>query len=147
MAAAGSPFRTVWFYNSVSGGVISEPAIGDTIQAHLPGWHGPFGSKQEALDYYNANKAANPGWAAPSGLLGGIGNTVAAGAGAAAKAVVGTGWNLTLGNTSGLLTRILKVGMGLILIIAGALKISGAGKTLGQVLPVVGGPAGRLLKA
>lgn len=147
MAAAKTPFRMVWFYNSISGGVIEEPAIGDTIQSHLPGWHGPFASKQDALNYYQANKAANPGWAAPSGLLGGIGNTVTAGAGAAGKAVLGAGWNLTLGNTSGLLVRILKVGVGLVLLIAGALKISGAGKTLQQVVPIVGGPAGRLLKA
>lgn len=147
MATTGNPFRTVWFYNSISGGVISEPALGDTIQAHLPGWHGPFASKQAALDYYQANKASHPGWAAPSGLLGGIGNTVTAGAGAAGKAVLGGGWNLVLGNTGGLLVRILKVGVGLVLLIAGALRLSGADKRLETILPVVGGPAGRLLKA
>lgn len=147
MASTGNPFRTVWFYNSTSGAVIHEPAIGDTIQAHLPGWHGPFDSKQAALDFYAQGKAANPGWRAPSGLLGGVGNTVAAGAGAAAKAVTGAGWNLVLGNTGGLLVRILKVGVGLVLLVAGALRLSGADRKLESIVPVIGGPAGRLLKA
>jgi len=73
-----NPLATVWFYNSDSGSVISETALGDTIQSHLPGWHGPFGTKQEALDYYTDNKAANPKWKAPAGLASAVKNTVAA---------------------------------------------------------------------
>lgn len=141
--AISNPFKTVWFYNSYTGSVISEPAFGDTIQSHLPGWHGPFGTKQEALDYYTANKAANPGWKAPTGLGGNVANE----AGSAASAVVGSGFRLVLGNTAGLLTRILKVTIGGILLIAGILKLSGADRKLEQVLPVVGGPAGKVLAA
>ena len=71
-----APWTIVWFYNSYSGSVVSEPAFGDTIQAHLPGWHGPFGTKQEALDFYSQNQAANPGWKAPTGLGGAVTNAV-----------------------------------------------------------------------
>src|SRR5260370_2223365 len=91
----GNPLRTVWFYNSVSGSVISEPALGDTIQSHLPGWHGPFGTKQEALDFYAANRAAHPDWKAPTGFLGAVGNTVQKGVQAAAGAV-GKAFSLAL---------------------------------------------------
>lgn len=84
-----NPFGMVWFYNSISGSVIEEPRLGDTIQAHLPGWHGPFGTKQEALDFYAANKAKNPGWAQPSGFLGAVGNTVKHGVTSAAGAALG----------------------------------------------------------
>jgi hypothetical protein len=143
MAASTNPFSTVWFYNSDTGSVISEPALGDTIQAHLPGWHGPFGTKAEALAYYQANAAANPGWKAPTGLAGNVANE----AGDAAGSVLGNGFKLVLGNTTGLLSRILKVVFGGILLIAGVLKLSGADKKLEAVLPVVGGPAGKVLAA
>lgn len=144
--AGSNPFRLVWFYNSLSGAIIQGPAIGDTIQLALPGWHGPFASKQAALDYYQANKAAHPGWAAPTGLAGNVGNTVGAAAGAVAKGIAGA-WKLQLGNTGGLLVRTLKVGVGLVLLVAGVLKLSGASRKLDTIVPVVGGPAGRLLRA
>lgn len=146
MAASASPFRTVWFYNSITGSVIDEPAIGDTIQDHLPGWHGPFASKQDALGYYTANKGANPGWKAPTGLAGNVGNEAGAAASAAAGGTLGA-FRLTFGNTTGLLTRILKTGVGLVLLVAGILKLSGADRKLEQVIPVVGGPAGKVLAA
>jgi len=81
------PFTTEWFYNDVSGSVISEPAVVGFSQGHFPGWHGPFASKQAALDFYTANKAAHPGWKAPTGLDGAVGNTVTSGAAAAAGGV------------------------------------------------------------
>lgn len=81
------PFTTEWFYNDVSGSVISEPAVVGFAQGHFPGWHGPFASKQAALDFYARNKAAHPGWKAPAGLGGAVANTVASGAGAAVSGV------------------------------------------------------------
>lgn len=71
---------------------------------------------------------------------------VVSGAGTAAAAAA-TGWHLTFGNFSGLLTRTLKIVFGGILLIAGILKLSGASQKLEQVLPVVGGPAGKVLAA
>jgi hypothetical protein len=67
---------------------------------------------------------------------------VAAGAGDTAAAAV-TGWHLTFGNTAGLLTRILKVLIGGVLLVAGVLKVSGAGQKAAAVL----GPAGKVLMA
>jgi hypothetical protein len=57
-----------WYYNSNTGAV--EAHYPETFfEVHIGiGWHGPFNSQQEALNYYNQNKAANPGWHAPSGL-------------------------------------------------------------------------------
>ena len=133
---ANSPLATVWFYNSDSGSVISEPALGDTIQAHLPGWHGPFATKQDALNYYTANKAANPSWKSPAGLGANITNTVKAPVTAAAKAVtsaIPSAFNLVFGNTTGLLTRILKVAFGGILIISGIMKMTNAKQDLIQI--------------
>lgn len=74
------PFTTEWFYNNVSGAVISEPAIFGFAQPHFPDWHGPFPSKQAALDFYAANRSAHPGWKAPAGFGANVTNTVGAGA-------------------------------------------------------------------
>lgn len=48
----------------------------------------------------------------------------------AAKSVLGSGWSLVFGNTTGLLGRIIKVGLGGILIIAGITRISGVKKDI-----------------
>lgn len=57
------------------------------------------------------------------------------------------GWSLIFGNTHGLLTRILKVVFGGVLLLAGILKLSSTDKRLADVLPLLGGPAGKLLQA
>lgn len=56
-------------------------------------------------------------------------------------------WHLTFGGFNGILVRGLKILFGGILVIAGLIKLTGTDKTLQQVIPVVGGPAGKLLKA
>ncbi len=56
-----------WAYNSNTGAVGPFPTI--TLEGLLRlgiGWHGPFDTKQDALNYYERNKAANPGWKAPT---------------------------------------------------------------------------------
>lgn len=57
-----------WYYNSNSGAVEQHyPAT--FFEVHLGiGWHGPFDTKQQALDFYSQNAATNPGWVAPTGL-------------------------------------------------------------------------------
>lgn len=57
-----------WIYNSRSGAVNELPwAVAELeLRAGLD-WHGPFNSKQEALDYYARNKDAHTDWHAPSG--------------------------------------------------------------------------------
>lgn len=88
-----------------------------------------------------------PGGPNASNLLKGASQADTNAAKNAAKSVIGAGWNLTFGNTTGLLSRILKVVIGGVLLLAGILKLSGTDKTLEAVVPIVGGPAGRLLKA
>lgn len=84
------PWDIVWFYNSISGAVFSQPALGDTIAAHAPGDHGPFSSKAQALNFYALNKAHQPGWAAPSGLAKNVENTATGAANDAVQGVAGT---------------------------------------------------------
>jgi hypothetical protein len=136
MAGATNPLATVWFYNSDTGSVISEPALGDTIQSHLPGWHGPFGTKQEALDYYTANAAANPGWKAPTGLAGNLGNEASA-----ATGLTLAGLHLAWPGADTFLARALKIVVGGVLLIAGILKMTGTDKA---ALGVAGAAAGKL---
>lgn len=62
------------------------------------------------------------------------------------KSAIPNAFSLVFGNTTGLLLRALKVIFGGILITAGVIKLSGADKTLNQVLPLVGGPVGKVLK-
>jgi hypothetical protein len=84
------PWDVVWFYNSINGAVTNQPAIGDTITAHLPGEHGPFSSQQQALNYYALNKTTHPAWAAPTGLAGNVENTATSAATDAAQGVAGS---------------------------------------------------------
>lgn len=46
----------------------------------------------------------------------------------AAKKTLGAGWNLTFGNTTGLLGRIIKVALGAVLLISGILRMTGTDK-------------------
>jgi hypothetical protein len=120
----------VWFYNSVSGAVIEETALGDTIQSHLPGWHGPFGTKQEALDYYASNASAHPDWKAPTGFTGNVTNTIKSGIEAATG--VG-GW---VHNIEQWIVRAFEMALGLGLIILGLAKLASdtpAGKAAAKI--------------
>jgi hypothetical protein len=68
-----------WYYNSHTGAVEELPEAIGFVELHSGlGWHGPFDTKQAALDFYNTNKAANPGWAAPTGIGGNLANAGAA---------------------------------------------------------------------
>ncbi len=60
-----------WFYNSRTGLVQELPVPVGDVELHLGlGWHGPFDTQQKAIDFYNAGKAANPGWQAPTDNFG-----------------------------------------------------------------------------
>lgn len=127
-----------WFYNSYSGKLVHEdpPSPGYLIyEAALKtatGWHelgvADSATAAEAEAWVSAHIK---GGAAPSPDAS-VGQYASNAAGQAAdkagQAVAGT-FHLTFGNDTGLLGRILKVGIGLILIIAGVAKMTGAGKT------------------
>lgn len=58
-----------YIYNSRTGGVTpySEALLPQRLLLHSGlGWHGPFANMDAVNAYYNANKAKNPGWKAPS---------------------------------------------------------------------------------
>lgn len=143
-----------WFYNSDSGKLVHEdpPSLGYyTYEAALhtgTGWHeltvadsasfaqaqaaakalnlGPVQGGNTSIGQLAQNETSNLPKQVAGGVLG--------------------SWNLTFGGFNGLLVRGLKILFGGILIIAGLIKLTGTDKTLQQVLPVVGGPAGKLLK-
>ena len=109
-----------WFYNSESGSINQVPDIVAWPELHLGiGWHGPFQSKDQAINYYNLNKAANPGWKAPTGLGGTIENTVPG-----VSTVVNAGSWLQ-GNIETLFIRVGEVLLGLLLIGIGVASITG----------------------
>jgi hypothetical protein len=122
-----NPLNTVWFYSSISGSVISELALGDTIQAHLPGWHGPFPTKQAALNYYQQNKAAHPDWKAPTGLAGAVTNTVTSG-------VSGTADFLSRLAAPNTWLRVAEVALGLILIAVGVARLTGTQNAVSSIV-------------
>jgi hypothetical protein len=86
--------------------------------------------QQASLDAWDASHAGR----VTLGAAGGSPNDI--------KTVLGNGFQLTFGNTTGLLGRILKIGFGGILIIEGFLKLSGSGKT---ITSVIRDPAGKAL--
>lgn len=109
-----------WFYNSDSGSINEVPDIVAWPELHLGlGWHGPFTSKDAAIAYYNLNKAANPGWKAPTGLGGTIENTVPG-----VSTVVNAGSWLQ-GNIETLFIRVGEVLLGLVLIGIGVASLTG----------------------
>jgi hypothetical protein len=141
-----------WFYNSYSGELTSASgvaALAYEAAIHTgTGWHElpipASDTEAQAAAYAAANfkGSAAPTTSISKGLTNGITNNPITNA--VGKAL---DYSLQFGNTTGLLTRILKVTFGGILLIAGILKLSGASQKLSQVLPVVGGPAGKVLAA
>lgn len=112
-----------YWYNSDSGSVTQQTVpgwLGGDLEAHLGlGWHGPFKTKQAALDYYNLGKAANPGWKAPTGVLGTIENTVPG----VSQIAGATNWFGA--NIETLFIRVGEVLLGLLLIGIGVASITG----------------------
>lgn len=63
-----NPFDRKWYYNSDTGSVALR-VIADPLNHAGVGWHGPFDTEQQALDYYQSNKGSNPGWHEPTDSL------------------------------------------------------------------------------
>lgn len=95
------------------------------------GYHGPFPTKQAALDYYNANKAANPGWKAPTGLGGNIVNAVES-AGGKVNQVLGD--PLGKFNLAAWFLRVGEILLGLILVGVGVAKLTGTTNVVSQLV-------------
>lgn len=121
-----------WYYNSSSGSVGNweEFTVWPALHAGI-GWHGPFDTKQAALDYYKNNKAKNPGWKAPTdSTLEQFGN--AAGVPDALSGVLGGG--LSDASIRSWMIRIGEILLGVVLVGVGVAKLTGAGNVVSQVV-------------
>lgn len=117
-----------WYYNSNSGAVQEFPDALAAPGLHLGiGYHGPFPTKQAALDYYNANKANNPGWKAPTGLLGNLENIPSSIENKATD--VFKGFDLKVW-----FVRVGEILLGLILVGVGVAKLTGTSNVVSQLV-------------
>jgi hypothetical protein len=145
---------TEWIYNSRTGAVdqVQTPQAEVLLRLGI-GWHGPFGSKQEALDYYTRNAPHNPGWKAPTGIAGNLGNAGAAVAEPAREAInsATSAWTAAINTAVKLVPRILEATVGIVLlaVAANAILKSATGvdvagtaargvKRAGRAVPVAG---------
>lgn len=111
-----------------------------------PGWHGPFDSKQAALDYYAKQKAGHPNWREPTGIVGNVGNVLSLANPVTAAETVGadlvqTGAGLLL-NIQSLMIRLGEILLGLVLIGVGVAQLTGADNFLSSNVKA----AGKLVK-
>jgi hypothetical protein len=113
-----------WFYNDKNGVVIQLPGV--TITALLAihrGWHGAFQTKQQAIDYYNRNKAAHPNWHPPQDQEGAITEALPGNVdpfGAVTDAASGIKTALGIFTNKNLWIRIAEFAVGAILLAIGA---------------------------
>jgi hypothetical protein len=133
-----NPFATHWYYNTESGQLTQGnnlENLGNNLVGGL-GWHelnipGNATVQQAAAEaereFPNGHAPTNAGLG-PQRVAQAAANTAKSAASTAFKDTIGNGFNLIFGNTTGLLTRILKVVFGGVLIIAGVLRMTNAEK-------------------
>jgi hypothetical protein len=109
-----------------------DPVAGYAAAHSGTGWHGPFDTKQDALNYYTANASKNPGWKAPTGLAGTVTNVIGSvpGGGAVASITDPLG-NLNLG---GWFIRVGEILLGLVLVGVGVAKLTGAANLISSAV-------------
>lgn len=122
-------------YNSHTGVITTLPTPIAEVQLRLGiGWHGPFQSVREAVDYFHANKSKNPGWKEPTGNVGqALENAGSSAVSEVKEAVTGDiadkfgAWFLRIG----------EVLLGLVLIGVGLAKLTGIENVVSKVAKVV----------
>lgn len=123
-----------WMYNSRTGAVMNFPKGYGYIELKAGlGWHGPFDSKAKALAYYEANKAGNPGWKAPTDAAGVIANApdaIVSQAGAAATGALG----LSDEELRSWLIRISEIMLGIVLVAVGLAKLTGTTNAIASLV-------------
>lgn len=113
----------VWGYNSDTGAVQEAPSWAAWFSFHSgTGWHGPFNTKQDALNYYEANKGSNPGWKAPSGLGSNIVNDTTSTLGQATQVITDPFKGINLGAW---VLRIGEILLGIVLVGVGVAELTG----------------------
>lgn len=120
-----------WYYNSDSGKVSEQNETIAWLDLHAGlGWHGPFKTKQDALNYYNTNKGKNPGWKPPTDSVGKALEQDAAGTLGSIVDPIGKF------NVGGWFVRIGEILLGIVLIGVGVAKLTGAGNVISKVAKV-----------
>jgi hypothetical protein len=111
-----------WYYNSNSGVIGHYNEVTEWPALHAgTGWHGPFDTKQDALDYYTRNVAKNPGWKPPTDSLSqGASNAVST-----ATSKVTSGLGLSDDEIRSWLIRIGEILLGVVLVGVGVAKLTG----------------------
>lgn len=123
---------TKWYYNSNSGNLHQDSPSNYyfQIQLHLGiGWHGPFDTQQDAINYYNANKSKNPGWQAPVASVG-----VSQGVSNIATATTEDALGINQGNIQSWFLRVGEILIGLVLLAVGVAKITGQSNTISSAV-------------
>lgn len=115
-----------WYYNSNSGVVAQYNEVTEWPALHLgTGWHGPFDTKPDALNYYTTNKPKNPGWKAPTdSLKTGAANAISTGTSDVTGAVKGV-FGLSDDDIRSWLIRIGEILLGIVLVGVGVAKLTG----------------------
>lgn len=114
----------VWIYNSNTGVVEEVPSGVADIELPLGlGWHGPFNTHDDAINFYNLGKAANPGWKAPLSPVPGNVGTAVDNAATSAGQNIASSWLGT--NIETLFIRVGEVLLGLVLIAVGVASLTG----------------------
>lgn len=123
-----------WLYNSRTGAVMNFPKGYGYIELKAGlGWHGPFESKEEALAFYERNKAKNPGWKAPTGVAGNLANLPDA-VGSQSSAAVGGALGLTDEEIRSWLIRISEIMLGIVLVGVGLAKLTGTTNAIAKLV-------------
>jgi hypothetical protein len=120
-----------WYYNSRSGVIGNYDPIQEWPALHAgTGWHGPFNTKQDALNYYEQNKAANPGWKPPTDSISqgasNLTSTLASG--------VTSGLGLNNTEIQSWLIRIGEILLGIVLLGVGIAKLTGTTNVVSNIV-------------
>ena len=124
-----------WYYNSNSGVVAQYNTVTEWPALHGGfGWHGPFDTKQDALNYYTTNKPKNPGWKAPTdSLTTGLGNATST-LGSDVGSAVKSGLGLSDADIRSWLIRVGEILLGLVLVGVGVAKLTGTTNVISQAV-------------
>lgn len=121
-----------WIYNDRTGQVNQVPIPLALALVRLSiGWHGPFGNKQQALDFYARGSVDHPNWKAPTGLSQQLSD-------AASNAVSAVEKDIFHGiDLQSAVIRIAEIMLGIVLIGIGIAKLTGTTNAISNAAKVV----------
>ena len=130
-----------WYYNSNSGKVEQDEDYAIYPELHLGvGWHGPFNTEQDAINYYNAGKAQNPGWQAPTESTSTAAGQATSNAASSAAGAVGGAISKSLFgglDNKAITTWLIRIGeilLGVVLVGVGVAKLTGTSNVIASAV-------------